>query len=98
MTNLVTLVLQDFIGTFDVTIDASTVAVEALLTQQDRHISFFSKRFCPRMQVASDYFCEIFAISEAIKKWHQYLIGCKFQIFIDQQSLLYIPMNFPLRQ
>ncbi|KAL4582831.1 hypothetical protein LXL04_007392 [Taraxacum kok-saghyz] len=90
MTQLITLTLPDFAHTFDVTTDASNIAVGAVLSQQDRPISFFSKRFCPRMQVASAYVRELFAITEAVKKWWQYLIGHKFRIFTDQRSLKHL--------
>ena len=42
------------------------------------------------MQNASAYVRELFAVTEAIKKWRQYLIGRKFQIFTDHQSLKHL--------
>lgn len=39
------------------------------------------------MQRSSFYVQELFAITEAIKKWRQYLIGRHFHIFTDQRSL-----------
>src|ERR1044072_4203294 len=42
------------------------------------------------MQNASTYVREMFAITEAVKKWRQYLIGTKFRIYTDQQSLRHL--------
>jgi hypothetical protein len=39
------------------------------------------------MKNSSVYVREMFAITEAIKKWRQYLIGRHFHIFTDQKSL-----------
>lgn len=42
------------------------------------------------MQVASTYVRELYAITEAIKKWRQYLMGRHFRVFTDQRSLKHI--------
>lgn len=87
MTSLPVLGLPNFDLTFDVTTDASAFAVGAVLFQNGHPLAFFSKKLCSRMQLASAYDREMFAITEAVKKWHQYLIGRHFCIYTDQQSL-----------
>jgi hypothetical protein len=43
---------------------------------------------CPRLCSSSAYVQELFAITEAIKKWrHQYLLGNKFHIYTDHKIL-----------
>jgi hypothetical protein len=42
---------------------------------------------CSRLQRSSVYVRELYAITEAVKKWRQYLIGRHFHIFTDQKSL-----------
>ncbi|XP_076917571.1 uncharacterized protein LOC143577694 [Bidens hawaiensis] len=42
------------------------------------------------MQVASAYVRELYAITESVKKWRQYLIGRKLKIFTDQRSLKHL--------
>jgi len=39
------------------------------------------------MQLASAYVREMYVVTEAVKKWRQYLIGQQFHIFTDQRSL-----------
>ncbi|KAL4591091.1 hypothetical protein LXL04_004040 [Taraxacum kok-saghyz] len=80
MATLATLTLPDFSQSFDVTTDASNIAIGAALSQTPR----------ARMQVASAYVRELFAITESVKKWRQYLIGRRFRIFIDQRSLKHL--------
>nr|GEZ93895.1 Ty3/gypsy retrotransposon protein [Tanacetum cinerariifolium] len=75
MSQLITLALPNFSEPFDLTTDASGVAIGAVLSQRDKPISFFSKKLCDRMQGNSTYIHELYAITEAIKKWRQYLLG-----------------------
>lgn len=56
-------------------------------SQASHPITFFRKKLCPQMQVASAYEREMFAITSAIKKWRHYLLGRHFRIFTDQKSL-----------
>jgi len=57
------------------------------LSQGSRPLAFFSKKLNPKMQAASVYVREMYDVTEAIKKWRQYLIGQQFHIFTDQKSL-----------
>jgi len=81
------LTLPDLSKEFVVETDASAVAIGVVLTQNAHPLAYFSKKMCPWMQAASTYVREMYAITESIKKWRQYLLGRKFIIYTDQKSL-----------
>ncbi|KAL8115234.1 hypothetical protein AgCh_021897 [Apium graveolens] len=81
------LLLPDFSKPFSIETDASIFSVGIVLLQEGHPISYFSKKLCPRMQKASTYVRELFAITSAIAKWMHYLLGAKFYIYTDRKSL-----------
>lgn len=52
-----------------------------VLIQNTHLISLFNKPFFPKLQKASTYVRELHAITIAIKKWREYLLGHKLTIF-----------------
>lgn len=79
--------LPNFLEPFILQTDASGHAMGAVLLQDKHPIAFFSKVFCPRMVKASTYLRELHAITSAVKKWRQYLLGHFFIIQTDHKSL-----------
>ena len=87
MSSAPVLVLPDFDKEFVLETDASNLGIGAVLMQQEQPLSYFSKKLSLRMQQASAYVRELYAITEAVKKWRQYLLGRRFLIRTDQKSL-----------
>lgn len=81
------LALPDFSAHFIVQTDASNFAMGAVLMQNDHPLAFFSRVFCPRMARVSTYIWELHAITSAVKRWRQYLLGHFFIIQTDHKSL-----------
>ena len=81
------LALPDFTLPFMVETDAFGVGMGVVLSQQGHPIAYFSKPFSAKLLCSSTYVRELFAITAAIKKWRQYLLGHHFIIVTDHRSL-----------
>ena len=82
-----TLHLLDFNQPFVVETNASSLPVGAVLSQKNHPLSFFNRKMCSRLQASSVYVREMYAITEAIKKWRQYLLGQHFKIFTNKKKV-----------
>lgn len=80
------LALPNFGLPFILETDAFGTGMGAVLMQQDHPLAYFSKQFCPKFLCSSTYIRELHAITAAIKKWRQYLLGHPF-IRTDHRSL-----------
>ena len=87
MTQAPVLALPDFSLPFTLETDASGIAMGVVLMQRGHPLAYFSKLFCPRLQHASTYIRELHAITTAVRKWRQYLLGHPFIILTDHKSL-----------
>ena len=87
MTSVSVLALPDFSKTFIVQTNASRSAMGAVLIQDNHPLTYFSKVFCPCLSKLSAYIRELHAITNAVKRWRQYLLGHFFIIQTDQKSL-----------
>ena len=81
------LTLPDFQMPFTVETDASGIGMGAVLSQKGHPIAYFSKQFPPKLRHSSTYVRELFAVTSAVKRWRQYLLGHKFTIITDHRSL-----------
>ena len=87
MTHAPVLRLPDFTRDFVIETDASHYGIGAVLMQDNHPISFFSKKIGPKLQASSTYIKELHAITEAVRKWRQYLLGRFFVIRTDHKSI-----------
>lgn len=73
MTKTLILKLPDFRKTFVVETDASNVGIGAVLTQEGHLIGLFQQEVVPT--VGSAYVRELYAITQSVLKWRNYLLG-----------------------
>lgn len=81
------LALLDFTKPFVLQTDAFGFEIGAMLVQSTHPIAFFSKELPPTVCNSSTYTREMYAITEAVKKWCQYLLDQCLTIETDHQSL-----------
>jgi hypothetical protein len=81
--------LPNFTKTFILECDASGKGIGAILMQDGRPLAFTSKQLSERHLGQSIYEKEMLSIMHVVDLWHPYLLGQRFQIKIDHQSLKY---------
>ena len=63
--------------------DASGIGLRAVMMQEARPLTYFSRVLSSSLQMKSIYERELMAIVLAVQKWHHFLLGRRFIICID---------------
>nr|GEU47284.1 transposon Ty3-G Gag-Pol polyprotein [Tanacetum cinerariifolium] len=82
--------LPDFSKPFVIECDASSDGVEAILSQEDHPVAYFSKGFSPSNRFKSAYDREMSTLVLAVQKWSHYLLGRHFLIRTDHYTLKFL--------
>jgi hypothetical protein len=83
------LALPDFTKTFVLESHASGKGIDVVLMQEGRPLAFTSKQLSERNLGKSIYEKKMLAILHVVDLWRPYLLGQRFQIKTDHQSLKY---------
>jgi hypothetical protein len=78
--------------------DASGIAIGAVLSQDNRPVSYFSDKLNDYKEKYSTYDREFYVVIQALKKWRHYLIPEEFVLYSDNQALKFITRQEKLNQ
>jgi hypothetical protein len=84
------LVFPDFNKTFQVRCDMSGFSIEAVLSQDDRPVAYFSVKLNEAKIKYSTYEKEFYAFIQALKKRRHYLVLKEFVLYNDNHALQFI--------
>jgi hypothetical protein len=87
MTNETALAYPDFLKPFEIYTDASSMQLGAVITQDNRPITFFSKKLSETKQKYSVTEIELLAIVETLKEFKGMLWGQDIKVYTDHKNL-----------
>ena len=98
MSSCPVLALPDFTQSFVLECDASEIGIGAVLMQSGHPIAFESRKLREYERHYSIYDKEMLAIMHALTKFRQYLVGNRFKVKTDHNSLKFLMEQKELRE
>ena len=90
MTQAPVLRLPDFSKMFEVACDASSIVIGGVLSQDGHSVEFFSEKLNDVRLWYSTYDKEFYAVIQALRYWHHYLLSKEFVLFSEHEALKYL--------
>ena len=90
MMTLLVLALPNFNAPFEIETNASGIGIGVVLTQSKRPIAYFSHTLATKDRAKPVYERELMAVVLAVQRWRPYLLGRRFLVKTDQQSLKFL--------
>jgi hypothetical protein len=92
------LIFPYFSKPFQVKYDASGVTIDAILSQDHKHVAYFSENLNDAKRKYWTYDKEFYATIQYLKKWRHYLRPKEFIFYIDNHALQFIMRQEKLNQ
>ncbi len=84
---MVVLAYPDFSKPFEIYTNASTKQLEAVITQENRPIAFFSRKISGTQSKYTITKLELLAIVETLKEFNGMLWGQRIHVYTDHKNL-----------
>lgn len=90
LTTAPVLILLDVRKDFEIFCDASRQGLGCVLMQERKVVAYASYQLKPHEVNYPTHDLELAAVVHALKIWHHYLIGNRYEVYTDHKSLKYI--------
>ena len=84
------LVLPNSTKVFTIEFDARGFAIGVVLSQEGRHVAFFSEKLNEAKKKYSSYDLELYTMVQALKIWRHYLLPKEFIVYTNNHALSFL--------